>query len=270
MSRKYVSILKMILDAILAKKGDPLIRSKSLWRWCHQFASVPYVYRLNLRCLPYFKYASLILLSVGCFWGLFVAPTDFQQGDAFRIIYIHVPAAFFSLCLYAIMGTLSIGYLIWRVKLLDMLAFSMAPVGAVFTLIALITGSLWGKPMWGTYWIWDARLTSELILLFLYMGYIALYHSLANHPQSGKIAAILSAVGLLDLPIIHYSVTWWSTLHQGSTVIKLKPSIAPEMLYPLMIMLLGFACYAAWATLLRLKKTIQLREKNTKWLSEAV
>jgi len=242
----------------------------TFWRYVCSFGSLPYVYRLITKTSPYLMGLAVACLGLGIMWGLFFTPADYQQGDAFRIIYIHVPAAFFSLSLYAAMGFASLAYLIWRVKLWDMVALSIAPVGALFTVIALITGSVWGKPMWGTYWIWDARLTSELILCFLYLGYLGLYHSLKAHPNVGKIVAVLAVVGLLDLPVIHYSVTWWSTLHQGSTVVKLKPSIAPEMLWPLLITLAGFAFYAAWLVCVRVQNLIRERESRAQWLKECV
>ncbi len=209
------------------------------------------------------------LMLYGFFSGLYLAPADYQQGDGFRIIYIHVPTAFLSLAIYAFIALNSIIFLIWQIKLADILAKESAIIGALYTFIALISGSLWGKPMWGTWWIWDARLTSELILLFLYLGYIGLRSAIPEERRSGKAGAILAIVGMMDIPIIHFSVEWWSTLHQGPTLAKFaKPSIANEMLYPLLAMILAFALFYVVILLFRLRIEILKRNFHTQWLQQ--
>lgn len=218
--------------------------------------------------MPWCLGIGLISLVYGVVAGLWFAPTDYQQGDAFRIIYVHVPCAMLSLGLYVWMAACSFVYLVWRVKVADMIAYSIAPIGAFFTFAALLTGSLWGKPMWGTWWIWDARLTSELILLFLYLGYLGLYQAIPSHKMAAKLGAILAVVGVLDIPIIHYSVYWWNTLHQGATIARFdKPAIDPSMLYPLLAMILGLGLYAGYLVCLRVRAEILMRELERKGLA---
>ncbi len=208
-----------------------------------QFISLPYMARLCARITPYLFFVMLSVIAIGLAWGLYFAPSDYQQGDAFRIIYVHVPSAFLSLMVYSCMAISAALFLIWRIKIADEIARASAPVGALFTFLALVTGSIWGKPMWGTWWIWDARLTSELILLFLFFGYMALRDAL---PQ--KIGALassyLAVIGMINIPIIHFSVIWWNTLHQGPTLSRLSlPTMDSRMLYPLLLMILGFMLY---------------------------
>jgi heme exporter protein C len=240
-------------------------------RFIHKLASPKYFYELSGRIIPWAGGAALILMLVGAWWGLVEAPADYQQGDSFRIIYVHVPAAWMSLFIYVVMaGAGAIG-LIWRIKLAEIVAISSAPIGASFTFLALVTGSLWGKPMWGTWWVWDARLTSELILLFLYLGVMALYGAVEDKRTASRAAAILAIVGVVNIPIIHYSVEWWNTLHQGPTVTKLdKPSIALEMLWPLLIMALGFKLYYVATVLMRARVELLERERNSRWVQEMV
>lgn len=210
---------------------------------------------------------SLTLLGVS--YGLFMAPSDYIQQDAFRIIYLHVPAAFVSLSLYALLGSFSAIYLIWRVKVADVIALACAPIGAGFTLLALITGAIWGQPMWGTWWVWDARLTSELILLFLYFGYMALRSAIKDQNKAGKACAIIGVVGLIDLPIIHYSVKWWNTLHQGPTLSQFaKPSIASQMLWPLILSITGVYIFCISCVLLKSSTEILWRERKQKWVKD--
>lgn len=211
--------------------------------------------------MPYLGFATLLLMGLGLYLGLFVSPADFQQGEGFRIIYVHVPAAFFSLGIYSVIFFCSVIYLIWHIKLADMIAFRSASIGASFTAIALITGALWGKPMWGTWWVWDARLTSELILLFLYFGYIGLRRAIPDVRQSAKAGAILAIVGMVDVPIVHFSVQWWQTLHQGATLAKFAtPSMDMNMLYPLYILLLAFGLYYVTLLLINVKSEILHRK----------
>lgn len=205
----------------------------------HKFASPQWFYWFSGKCLPYLTVISILLFAYGLIGGLLLAPPDYQQGDGFRIIYVHVPSAFLSMLTYVAMAICVLVSLIWRIKLADIMVRSAAPLGASMTALALITGSLWGKPMWGTFWIWDARLTSELLLLFLYLAYMALYNAFANPQQASKAANILLLVGVVNIPIIHYSVYWWNTLHQGSSLTLTHSDIAPSMLYPLLAMIVA-------------------------------
>lgn len=217
--------------------------------------------------IPWCLGIGLVSLVYGIVAGLWFVPMDYQQGDAFRIIYVHVPCAMLSLGLYVWMAACSFVYLVWRVKVADMIAYSIAPIGAFFTFAALLTGSLWGKPMWGTWWIWDARLTSELILLFLYLGYLGLYQAISSPKMAAKLGSILVVVGVLDIPIIHYSVYWWNTLHQGATITRLdKPAIDVSMIYPLLAMILGLGLYAGYLVCLRVRAEILMRELERKRL----
>ncbi len=212
---------------------------------------------------------SLLLFIAGLYGGLVMAPADYQQGDSFRIIYIHVPSAWMSLFVYMVMAVNSAIVLIWRVKISEIIATSSAPLGASFTFLALVTGSIWGKPMWGTWWVWDARLTSELILLFLYLGYIALQSAFEDRRVGARAGAILALVGVVNIPIIKYSVEWWSTLHQGPTVSKLdSPSMAMEMLIPLLIMAVAFMGYYAAVLLMRCRSEILEYESHTAWVRD--
>lgn len=200
--------------------------------------------RLATRVLPWLQCLCILLLMYGVLGGLLLAPADAQQGDAFRIIYVHVPCAFLSLFVYTVMAGAAVSALVWRLKLAYLVIKHSAALGANFTLLALITGSLWGKPMWGTWWLWDARLTSELILLFLYLG-ILLFQAAAQQKSSAERAgAILVLIGFVDIPIIHYSVNWWQTLHQGATLTLLTPShIDSSMSQPLYAMIAAFLTY---------------------------
>lgn len=192
--------------------------------WLHKLSSPPTFYRFAGVVRPWALGLALLLATVAAYGGLVLAPPDYQQHDAYRIIFIHVPSAWMSLFIYAAMGVSAFIALIWRIKLAEVVTMASAPIGAAFTLITLCTGSLWGKPMWGTWWTWDARLTSELLLLFLYLGVLGLYHAVEDRRQATRAAGLLALVGLVNLPIVHYSVVWWNTLHQGSTVRLLGPS----------------------------------------------
>src|ERR1700761_5988695 len=197
--------------------------------WFHKFGSPPYFYRVAGRWMPWLYAIAFALGAWGLYGGLFIAPADYQQGESFRIMYVHVPCAWMSLFAYGFMAANGFVALVWRIKLSETLAMAAAPVGAAFTVITLVTGSRWGKalgdkPMWGTWWTWDARLTSELVLLFLYFGVIGLYHAIEDTRQAARAAAFLALVGVVNLPIVHYSVEWWNTLHQAQTVSLLGPS----------------------------------------------
>lgn len=242
-----------------------------MWKLLYQLASPKAFYTLSGRMLPWLAASGFLVLTAGLIWGLGFAPADYQQGDAFRIIYVHVPCAFLSMSLYALMGFLSILLLVWRIKLAGIMLTVVAQTGACMTFLALVTGSIWGKPMWGTWWVWDARLTSELILLFLYAAILAISHSYQNKDQSDKIISILTLVGVIDLPIIHYSVNWWNTLHQGSTLsVFSKPKIDISMLYPLILTLLGFALYCIVVILLKARHEVLLRERRQTWVKTAI
>jgi heme exporter protein C len=202
-----------------------------------------------------------VLALAGLYIGLFVAPTDAQQGEAYRIIFIHVPAAWMSMFLYVVMAFWAAIGLAFNTRLSSMMARALAPTGALFTFIALWTGSLWGKPTWGTYWVWDARLTSELVLLFLYFGFMALQAAIDDPRRGDRAGALLAIVGVVNVPIIYFSVKWWNTLHQGASVSLTKaPSMATTMLWGMLVMALAFWLYSFWAALTRVRQIIQERE----------
>jgi len=235
----------------------------------HKMASPPWFYRISGKLVPWFGAACALLLLYGLYGGLVLAPADYQQGDSFRIIYIHVPAAWMSLFIYVVMAVAGVIGLVWRMKMAEVVLISSAPIGAAFTFLALVTGSLWGKPMWGTWWVWDGRLTSELILLFLYLGVIALHNAIEDRQTAARAVAILAIVGVVNVPIIHYSVEWWSTLHQGPTITKLdRPSIHIDMLIPLLVMAVAFKLYYVTALLIRSRVELLERERNSKWVRE--
>lgn len=233
-----------------------------------QLGSPRNFYQFAGRVLPYVSVACAALFGYGLIGGLLLAPPDYQQGDAFRIIYLHVPCAFLSLFVYMIMASAALVNLVWRIKLTDAVIDASVNLGAWFTFLALATGSLWGKPMWGTWWIWDARLTSELILLFLYMAVIALKSAIHEPNTANRARNILLLVGVVNIPIIHYSVYWWNTLHQGATLTKFaKPDIDPSMLYPLLAMIFAFICYYIAVMLIRARAAILWRERSSQWVT---
>ncbi|MGB5444858.1 MAG: heme ABC transporter permease [Psychromonas sp.] len=240
-----------------------------MWKWLHPYAKPERSYQLAGKLLPWFVVPTLITFTVGLVWGLLFSPADYQQGDSFRIIYIHVPAAMMAMAAYSSMAIAAFVALVWQIRLAEMTVAATAPVGAVFTFIALFTGAAWGKPMWGAWWVWDARLTSELILLFVYLGIIALYNAFSDKVLAGRAASILTLVGVINLPIIHYSVVWWNTLHQGATIVKFdKPSMAAEMLWPLLIMIFAFAALLGALTLMRFRNEILIRESHRPWVRQ--
>lgn len=242
-----------------------------MWQLLYQMASPKAFYQLSGRCIPWLAASTLLVLFVGILWGLFLAPADYQQGDAFRIIYVHVPTAFLSMALFAWMGFLALLLLVWRIKMAGVILSICAELGASMAFLALVTGSIWGKPMWGTWWVWDARLTSELILLFLYSAILATGYAYQNKEQGDKMMAILTLVGLADLPVIHYSVYWWSTLHQGATLSLLsKPKIALSMLYPLLLTLIGFSLFCLLSIILKARNALLLRERRQRWVKSLI
>jgi heme exporter protein C len=223
-------------------------------------------YRLTTSSFLWLLVGSLSCLCLGLTWGLGFAPHDAWQADGFRIMYVHVPVAFLSLGGYVFLGVMSLCYSIWRIKLCDYLAAASAPIGAAYTALALITGSLWGKPMWGTWWVWDARLTAELVLLWLYLGYLALRHTLPE-ATAGRAAALLAILGLLDIPVVHYSVHWWHTLHQGASLtVWGSVSIAWPMLWPLLCCLLGFILLYVLQVLSETRRYILRQEQTQAWV----
>jgi heme exporter protein C len=242
-----------------------------MFDFMHKLGSPPHFWRLSGAIGPWFGWASVLLIVAGLFGGLVLAPEDYQQKDAFRIIYFHVPSAWLSMFAYMVMaGAAAVG-LVWRIKLAHAVAAACAPIGASFTFLALATGSIWGKPMWGTWWVWDARLTAELVLLFLYFGYMALRAAIDDETRADRASALLAIIGVINIPIIKYSVEWWNTLHQPATISKLgKPSMDSAMLMPLLIMWLGFTCYFVAVLLVRSRAEILARERNKKWLRDVM
>lgn len=242
---------------------------KGAWDYVQRTVSPRHFYDLTGRCLPGFAIAAALLLSIGTVWGLAFAPPDYQQGNSYRIMFIHVPAAFIAMNAYVMLAACGVIALVWKVKTAEMVGKAIASVGAWFCFISLFTGAVWGKPTWGTYWVWDARLTSMLILLFLYMGVLALQSAYEDAAAGSKAAAILSIVGVINLPIIHYSVVWWNTLHQGSSFsFTKKPDMPPSMWEPLLIMLLGSYALFVAVIILRARNEILFRERRTRWVRE--
>ena len=221
--------------------------------------------------MPWLGTIFLLLLVAGLYGGLVLAPPDYQQGESYRIIFIHVPSAWMSLFIYTMMAVCGVVILVWRMKIAEIVLISSASIGASFTFLALATGALWGKPMWGTWWVWDARLTSELILLFLYLGVIGLHGAIEDKRIAARAIAILAIVGMVNIPIIHYSVEWWNSLHQGPTVTKFdKPSIHWSMLAPLLLMALAFQVYYVLALFQNCRAELLQRERNSKWVEELI
>jgi heme exporter protein C len=242
-----------------------------MWLWFHKLSSPPYAYRTAGLVRPWLFWPAVLLMLAGAYGGLVLAPEDYQQKDAFRIIYVHVPSASLSLMIYTVMAVSAGIGMIWRMKLAHAVAASCAPIGAWFTVATLVTGSIYGRPMWGTWWEWDPRLTSELILLFLYLGYMALRASFDDTQRADRASAILAIVGVVNVPIVKYSVVWWNSLHQGPSISKLAaPSIEGSMLWPLLIMMLAFVLYFGAVLCDRLRGEILRRERNASWLNETV
>lgn len=213
----------------------------------------PFIH-LSIKCLPFLKLVCAVLFGFGLAYGLVFSPPDYQQGEAMRIMYVHVPASWMALGVYTFMALMSLFALVWRHPLAELLAQAAAPIGAIFTAISLITGSIWGKPMWGTWWVWDARLTSVLILFFLYLGYIALIRAFDDPAKGIRAASVLALVGWINIPIIKFSVDWWNTLHQPASLTKLSaPSIHSSMLTPLLLMTAAYMAFFFVALILRLR-----------------
>jgi heme exporter protein C len=234
-----------------------------------KYSSPASFYSLAGKMIPVFVFAAAILLVAGLYVGFFVAPTDFQQGEAYRIIFIHVPAAWMSMFLYVVMAFWAGIGLAFNTRLSSMFASAIAPTGAMFTFIALWTGALWGKPMWGTWWVWDARLTSELILFFLYIGFMSLQAAIDDPRRADKAGAIIALVGVVNVPIIYFSVQWWNTLHQGASVsVNQAPAMASTMLTGMLIMVFASWMYSIAVILKRTRVIILERESHTAWVAE--
>lgn len=240
--------------------------------WFHRFGSPPYVYGLANTIAPWLGAIALILVAVGGVWGLVVAPPDYLQGQVYRIIYIHPQTAYIGMMAYTLMAVAAAIGFIWRIKLAHAAAVSAAPIGASFTFCALITGAIWGRPTWGTYWEWgDPRLMFELLLLFLFLGYLALRAAFDDRDKADRVSAVLAVVGVVNVPIIHYSVLWWNTLHQGPTISGPgEISMDTSMLIPFLIMVAGFTALFYWILLRRLQAEIVDRERGTRWLSNLI
>jgi heme exporter protein C len=236
-----------------------------------KFAAPQRFYALSGTWISYCVAIAVIATIIGLTIGLLIAPSDHQQGESYRIIFIHVPAAWMSMIIYLAMAFWAAMGLIFNARLASMFALALAPTGALMTFIALWTGSLWGKPTWGTYWVWDARLTSELILLFLYLGFLSLHAAIEDTRKADRSAAVLAIVGVVNIPIIYFSVKWWNTLHQGASVSLTKaPTMATQMLTGMLIMTVAFWAYSFAMSFYRCRTLILERERHTAWAQEAV
>jgi heme exporter protein C len=247
------------MSSVTASPGFSLFR----------FAAPHVFYPIAGKMVPVFAALAAVLAAIGLYIGFFVAPTDAQQGDSYRIIYIHVPSAWMAMFLYVVMAFWAGVGLAFNTRLSSMMAQAIAPTGALMAFISLWTGALWGRPTWGTYWVWDARLTSTLILLFLYLGFIALQAAIDDQRRADKAGAVLALVGVVNVPIIYFSVKWWNTLHQGASVKPGSSSMAEVMLAGMLVMVFAFWMYAIAAVLARLRAIILERERQAQWVAEA-
>lgn len=238
-----------------------------MFNWFHRLGSPRTFFAMTSSWHPWLLGLVACVLVGGSVWALLFVPPDYQQGNSVRIMYIHVPAAILAQSGYMMMAGAAIVYLVWRIKLADMAMAAVAPLGASITFLALVTGAIWGKPTWGTWWVWDARLTSTLVLFFLYVGVMALRSAMEGREQAGRACAILSVVGLVNLPIIKYSVDWWYTLHQpASFKLTEKPAMPVEMWLPLLVMVIGYYLFFFTVWFMRLRNEILLREQHTDWV----
>ncbi len=238
-----------------------------MWTFFHKLGSPPWMYRISGAILTWLLPITLMLLLVGAVWGLLYVPADFRQGNSFRIIYFHVPAAVVALAGYYVMAIAGAISLIWRMKMAEVAMKCAAPIGAAMTFLGLLSGAIWGKPTWGTYWVWDARITSMLILFFLYLGVIALYQAYENKEAAAKACAVLSLVGTVNIPIIYKSVDWWYSLHQPATIKFTEEStMHSSMLQPLLLMIVAYYCLFSCALLLNMRAELLRRGQNTQWV----
>lgn len=247
------------MSSVTASPGFSLFR----------YAAPNVFYPVAGKMVPFFAVLAAVLAAIGLYIGFFLAPTDAQQGDSYRIIYIHVPSAWMAMFLYVVMAFWAGVGLVFNTRLSSMMAQAIAPTGALMAFISLWTGALWGRPTWGTYWVWDARLTSTLILLFLYLGFIALQAAIDDQRRADKAGAVLALVGVVNVPIIYFSVKWWNTLHQGASVKPGSSSMAEIMLTGMLVMVFAFWMYAIAAVLARLRAIILERERRAQWVAEA-
>ena len=246
-------------------------RKNALVLFIHKLGSPAYFYNFAGKFIPWFWAIFLVLTAIGMYQAFFVVPADYQQGQSFRILYLHVPAAWMSMLAYIIMAVCAFIALVWRIRTVEILAICSAPVGAAFTVVTLAAGSLWGRPTWGTYWVWDARLTSELVLLFLYLGVIGLYNSIDEPRKAARAASLLALVGAVNLPIIHYSVKWWNTLHQGSSISLMGgSSIDTSMLIPLVIMSFAVKFYFGANLLTRARVKLLEQDMRKTWAKNII
>ena len=237
------------------------------WTFFHKLGSPKWFYEISGKWLPWLSLLTVVMMVTGLVWGLFFTPPDYLQGNSYRIIFVHVPTAFLASAIYALMAVAGVVTLVWKMKLADVALVCCAPIGASFCFLALVTGAIWGEPTWGTWWVWDARLTSMLILLFLYSGVIALRGAIQGAGVAAKACAILTLVGVVNLPIIKYSVQWWNTLHQGATLkLTEKPAMAPEMLWPLLLSIAAFYLLFAVVLLVRMRVEVLSREQRSRWV----
>ncbi|MBK1850142.1 cytochrome c biogenesis protein CcsA [Marinobacter sp. 1-4A] len=242
-----------------------------MWQFFHKLGSPKWFFGISTRFMPWLLMSGIVLLMAGVVWGLAFAPKDYLQGNSYRIIFIHVPTAFMAQSVYIMMASAALVTLVWRMKLADVFVKAVTPVGLVLTFLALFTGAVWGKPTWGTWWIWDARLTSMLILLFLYGGVIALDRAINDEKSAARAVAVLVLVGVVNIPIIKYSVEWWNTLHQPATFkLTEKPSMPAEMWVPLLLSVLGLYLIFGWLACVRMQTEILSREQRTRWVKEFV
>lgn len=256
----------------MSQPGEVVHAPGSIWsgriNW-FKYSSPQSFFPLAGAAVPWFAVPAALLCIAGLYVGFFVAPTDQQQGEAYRIIFIHVPAAWMSMFLYLVMAFWAGVGLVFNTRLSGMMANALAPTGAFFTFVALWTGALWGRPTWGTYWVWDARLTSELILLFLYFGYMALAAAIEDPRRADRAAALFAIVGVINIPIIYFSVQWWNTLHQGASVsLTRAPTMAATMFLGMILVALGFWLYSIAVALYRVRTIILHRERHADWVAE--
>ncbi len=242
-----------------------------MWSIVHKMGSPPWFYRFSGQLLTGLVPIVVLLLTVGAVWGLLFAPPDFRQGNSYRIIFIHVPAAVVALAGYYAMAIAGAVSLIWKIKMADLAMRAIAPIGAALTFIALVTGAIWGKPTWGAWWVWDARITSMLILLFLYLGVVALYGAYDNKAAAAKACAVLSLVGTVNIPIIYKSVDWWYSLHQPASIkFTGESAIDASMLYPLLVMIAAFYGVFTVALLLNMRAELMIQHSRANWLRQTL
>ena len=241
------------------------------WAWFHRFGSPPYFYRVAGLIIPWLAWPAGLLIAAGLFDGLVLAPPDYQQSDAVRIMYVHVPSAWLSLMAYSLMAAAAAVGLIWNMKVAHAVAAACAPIGATFAAAGLATGMLWGEPMWGTYWAWDPRLVFELVLFFFFLGYMGLRSAIDDISRADRISAVLAIVGVVNVPLVHYSVIWWNSLHQGPSIIGTKDSSYQlSMLIPLLASFLGFTLYFYAVMLVRARAEVLRRDRGGSWVREAL